>query len=160
VGDTTFEVDVRLDSRQFTTLPLAEDLRARDLWSERRIATFRKVKLSSLLPIVAAALLLSGCQNSFTKFRVTNYRDELVAEWIARGYVVPLERGYGITAVERTSGPPYSMATHYPDGWRTTVAGPHIWHWHCPKPRWLAEYDGDIPTPTPRMESKHAGRYW
>lgn len=103
------------------------------------------VKLSSLLPIAAAALLLCGCANTFTRFRVTNYHDELVAEWIARGFVEPLERGYGITAVERISGPPYSIVSHYPDGWPTVVTGPHIRHWHCPKPQWLAEYEGDLP---------------
>ena len=108
-----------------------------------------EVKLSSLLPIASAALLLCGCQNTFTRFRVTNYRDELVAEWVARGFVEPLERGYGITAVERKSGPPYSQVTRYPDGWPTVVTGSHIQHWHCPKPQWLAEYDGDIPPATP-----------
>ena len=81
------------------------------------------------------------------------YRDELVAEWIARGYVVPLERGYGITAVERRSAPPYSMVNRYPDGWRTTVVGPNIHHWHCPKPQWLAEYEGDVP-PAASMRTK------
>jgi len=106
------------------------------------------VKLSfllSLLCLAIAGLLLCGCQNSFTRFQVTNYRNELIAEWVARGYVEPLERGYGITAVERISGPPYSITSHYPDGWPTVVTGPHIWHWRCAKPHWLAVYDGDIP---------------
>ena len=63
----------------------------------------------------------------------------------AKFVIEPLERGYGITAVERISGPPYSIVSHYPDGWPTVVTGPHIRHWHCPKPQWLAEYEGDLP---------------
>ena len=110
----------------------------------------RAVKLSCLpaIAIAAAVLLLCGCANEFTRLRVTNARDELVAEWVARGYVMPLERGYAINAVERISGPPYSIVSHYPDGWRTVVTGPHIWHWRCPKPQWLAEYEGDLPAAT------------
>ncbi len=65
-----------------------------------------------LVPLIAStALLFCGCQNEFTRFRVTNYRDEVVAEWVARGAVTPLERGYDITAVERTSGAPYPVTT-------------------------------------------------
>jgi len=114
-----------------------------------------RVKLSSLLSIGAATLLFCGCQSTFTRFRVTNYRDELVSEWISRGFVMPLERGYGITAVERISGPPYSVVSRYPDGWPTVVVGPHIQHWHCSRPQWLAEYEGDVPpeTPVPRKKS-------
>lgn len=93
-----------------------------------------------LLPI-AAALLLSACQ-TYTKFRVTNYRGDLIAEWIAEGDVDRVGPGYKIKAVERTSGPPLSQTTYYPNGWRTTVAGPHIVRWRTSKPEWLRELDG------------------
>lgn len=99
-----------------------------------------------LMPF-AAILLFGGCQTQtqFTRLRVTNYRDEIVSEWTAKGRVVPLGRGgYSITAVERTSSPPYRVYTRYPDGWPTTVQGPHIRSWRCGKPAWLAELDGDL----------------
>jgi len=92
---------------------------------------------------------LSACEHApyghdtFTKLRVTNVRGELVAEWVARGYITPLARGYSIHAVERRTAPPFAMDIHYPDGWETTVVGANIHHWRCPKPRWLAEYEGD-----------------
>ncbi|WP_157447622.1 hypothetical protein [Chthoniobacter flavus] len=109
------------------------------------------MKSSSLFPILVAAAGLSACEHApyghdtFTKLRVTNVRGELVAEWIARGYITPLERGYGIDAVERRTAPPFATVAHYPDGWRTTAVGPNIHHWRCPKPLWLAEYEGDAP---------------
>lgn len=111
------------------------------------LAIVHGVNFFRLLPLLAAALLLTGCANSFTRFRVSNYRDEIIAEWVARGRVQPIERGYRITAVERISGPPYRTLTRYPDGWRTNVVGPHIWRWRCPKPLWLAELEGDAPPP-------------
>ncbi len=107
------------------------------------------MNLPRLLLLPALLTLLAGCQNSFTKFEVTNHRDQFIAEWVARGSVIPIERGYRITAIERRSGPPYSTLTRYPDGWRTTVVGPHIRRWSCPKPAWLAEREGDAP-PQPR----------
>lgn len=89
---------------------------------------------------------MSHHSEKFTRIRASNERDELVAEWVARGRIVPLERGgFRITAVERITAPPYPTVTHYPDGWRTSVQGAHIWHWGCPKPKWLAELEGDIP---------------
>ncbi len=103
--------------------------------------------------LLAGVLFVTGCQSpradskgsqtEFTKFRVTNYRGDLIADWVAEGKYQKTDRdGYLIKAVERTSGPPYSQTTRYPNGWNTTVAGPHIIHWLCPKPRWLAEMDG------------------
>ena len=83
--------------------------------------------------LLVAAALLTGCE-TYTKFRVTNYRDEVVAEWIARGHIARVGNGYRITAVERISGPPYRTITCYPDGWRTTVDGPHIVYARCGKP--------------------------
>jgi hypothetical protein len=106
----------------------------------------RAVNVLRFLAPLAALMLLAGCQTSstiFTKLRVTNYRDEVISEWVARGPIFPIERGYRITAVERISGPPYSMLNTYPDGWRTTVVGPHIRLWRCSEPAWLAEFEGD-----------------
>ena len=108
-----------------------------------------------VLPLLAAALLFAGCANSFTRLRVSNHRDEIIAEWIARGYVQRIERGFRITAVERFSGPPYRTLSRYPDGWKTNVVGPHIWKWGCPKPLWLAELEGDPLPPVPARKTIH-----
>lgn len=72
---------------------------------------------------------------------------------------MPLERGYEITAVERRSAPPYSMVNYYPDGWKTVVVGPHIHHWHCPEPRWLAEYNGEVPALTHPLDKYYSSRH-
>jgi hypothetical protein len=105
----------------------------------------RAVNSLSRLPLLAVLVLVTGCRTTeFTKLRVTNHRGELIAEWTAKGSISATERGYRITAVERLSGPPYSTYTRYPDGWRTNAVGPHILHWRCPKPLWLAELDGDV----------------
>lgn len=102
------------------------------------------MSLPRLLVFLVISLSATGCQNQFTRLRATNHRDEVIAEWTARGRIVPMERGgYQIKAVERVSGPPHPTYTRYPDGWRTTVQGAHIWHWRCPKPAWLAEIEGD-----------------
>ena len=96
------------------------------------------MKPPRLLLLLAALVLTAGCAAPrYTKLRVTNHRGEVLAEWVARGLIVPNERGYRITAVERLSGPPYPILSKYPDGWRTTVAGPHILHWRCGEPYWL-----------------------
>lgn len=111
-----------------------------------RFATFRPVNPFRLVLLLAAVALVTGCagREDFTRIRATNHRDQVIAEWTARGRVVPLERGgYRITAVERRSGPPDAVETRYPDGWQTTVQGAHIWRWECPKPAWLAELEGD-----------------
>ena len=94
----------------------------------------------SLLLLASAAMFLTGCQ-TYTKFRVTNYRDEMVAEWIARGHVARAGRGYRITAVQRLSGGAYPTLSRYPDGWRTTVDGPHIVRARCGKPFWLYQME-------------------
>jgi hypothetical protein len=72
---------------------------------------------------------------------VTNPRGELIAEWVARGYVYHNEVGYRITAVERMDAERFSKPARYPDGWRTTVVGPVIHHWRCAKPAWLEAED-------------------
>lgn len=86
--------------------------------------------------VLVVSLICSGCE-TFTKFRATDYRGGLIAEWVAKGEIEKAERGYRITAVERLSGPPYMTLTRYPEGWRTTVAGPNITYWRCGKPLWL-----------------------
>lgn len=123
-------------------------------------AIFRAVNAFRFLSLLASALLLTGCQNTFTRLRATNHRDELIAEWTARGRIIPLERGgYRIKAVERFSGEPHGTYTRYPDGWKTTVQGPHIWHWRCPKPAWLAELEGDpLPPATQPVKPKATPR--
>src|SRR6187402_375647 len=87
------------------------------------------VKLLRLLALPLLLLLLPGCVG-YTKFRATNLRGEMLAEWTARGLFYPVSNGYRITAVERISGPPHSHVSHYPDGWRTMVTGAHIERWH------------------------------
>ncbi len=103
---------------------------------------FRRMKFSRLLLLLAVLALSAGCTSGhYTKLRVTNARGEITAEWVARGYILRSELGYRITAVERLSGPPHSILSKYPDGWHTTVTGPHILHWHCGKPFWLYELE-------------------
>jgi hypothetical protein len=100
--------------------------------------------LVRILPLLVF-LCLAGCQTTakYTKFRVTNYRGELVADWIAEGSFRKVDKGYQIKAIERTSGPPFSRTIHYPNGWRTVIDGPHIVYWQCGKPFWLYAIDGD-----------------
>ncbi len=93
------------------------------------------------LSLLAAVLIFNGCQ-TYTKLRVTSYRGDLIADWIAEGAVHKKGPSYEIKAVERTSGPPFSQTTHYPNGWRTTVAGPNIVRWRTGKPFWLYQLDG------------------
>ncbi len=108
-------------------------------------AKFRRMKLPHLLALAALALL-AGCETGhhetkYTKLRVTDEHDNLIAEWVAKGYLLRVDKGYRITAVERLSGPPHPILSKYPDGWRTTVTGPHILRWRCGEPYWLYERD-------------------
>jgi hypothetical protein len=99
-----------------------------------------------LLP--AAVLALSACQalplysSAYTHFRVTNYRGDLIADWVAEGSYRRFGDAYEIKAVERTSGPPLSQTTRYPNGWRTVINGPHIIRTPTGKPYWLYRIDG------------------
>ena len=95
----------------------------------------------SRLCLLVIGVFLAGCQTTYTKFRVTNYRSELIADWIAEGGYSKVGTGYKIKAVERTSAPPYAQISRYPNGWRTTIDGPHIVYWRCGKPLWLYELD-------------------
>ena len=96
------------------------------------------------LVVLTSVLAVIGCQTTkrYTKFRVTNYRGELVADWTAEGSIRKVDNGYRIKAIERTSAPPHSETTRYPNGWITTVDGPHIVRWECGKPFWLYQLDG------------------
>jgi hypothetical protein len=107
-------------------------------------AKFRRMKFPRLLLLLAALALTTGCaSNRYTMLRVTDHRGGLIAEWVARGYVKRTDQGYRITAVERISGPPHSLLSKYPDGWHTTVTGPHILRWRCGQPYWLYEYENE-----------------
>ena len=107
-------------------------------------AKFRRMKFPRLLLLLAVLVLTAGCASRrYTKLRVTNPRGEILAEWVARGYILRSEQGYRITAVERLSGEPHPILSKYPDGWHTTVTGPHILHWRCGKPFWLYALEND-----------------
>jgi hypothetical protein len=97
--------------------------------------------LRNLWPLLALPFL-GGCETTYTELRVTNPRGELIADWIARGPIWKIEEGWRVTAVQRTDGPPNRGTTYYPDGWRTTVVGPYVHHWHCEKPAWLDNDNG------------------
>ena len=100
------------------------------------------MKFTRVLSLLAlTALLLPGCAGytGYTKFRSSNLRGEMLAEWTARGYYYRTFSGYRITAVERISGPPYPHESRYPRGWQTTVTGPTIEKWRTEKPAWLDE---------------------
>jgi hypothetical protein len=103
--------------------------------------------LPALLAL-GAALLLPACASRqtstrFTAIRVSTYRGETLAEYVARGPIQPTEGGYKIHAVERHSGAPYVQRSRYPYGWDTTVIGPRIHHWPTEKPDWLAQWEDE-----------------
>ncbi len=98
--------------------------------------------------VVCSALLLPGCASpttstKYTAIRVSTYRGETLAEYVARGPISPVEGGYRIHAVERRSGAPFSQLSKYPYGWDTTVIGPRIHYWRVWKPGWLAEWEDE-----------------
>jgi hypothetical protein len=99
------------------------------------------VKLNRVSFLLALAALLPGCASpgTYTKFRSSNLRGEMIAEWTARGPYYQTSSGYRITAVERVSGEPYPHESRYPRGWKTTVTGPSIDKWRTEKPAWLDE---------------------
>lgn len=113
----------------------------------------RDVKLSRLvlLVLLLPLLLLPGCatrryvgpEDAYYRVRVTNPRGELIADYIAQGYVKRTELGYSFKAVERTSAPPYMMTLRYPRGRRIEVMGPNIIVTPSGKPAWLYRMDGD-----------------
>jgi hypothetical protein len=100
------------------------------------------VKFPRIIPALLACIALSGCATRYTKFRATDPRGGLIAEWTARGFYYRTEGGYRITAVERLSAPPHSVLSKYPNGRRVTATGPHIVHWSTTKPAWLEKREG------------------
>ncbi|HYR57125.1 MAG TPA: hypothetical protein VEO95_00790 [Chthoniobacteraceae bacterium] len=98
------------------------------------------MKLSRLLLVAAALAFLPGCIG-YTKFRATNPRGEMIAEWTGVGLFYPVSNGYHITAVDRTIGPPLMLESHYPHGMPATVTGAHIERWHTHKPQWMYELE-------------------
>ena len=98
------------------------------------------MKLSRLFLLCALLLFLPGCIG-YTKFRSTNPRGETIAEWTARGFFYPVSGGYHITAIERISGPPHMLESHYPNGLPTVVTGALIERWHTHKPLWMYELE-------------------
>ncbi|MCE9610192.1 MAG: hypothetical protein K8R23_08275 [Chthoniobacter sp.] len=108
------------------------------------------MKFCRLLPLLAALIFascatwdFSGHHGDYTKLRVTNHRGGVMSEWVARGKIKRTEAGYRITAVERRSAAPYAQLSKYPEGWRTTVTGPHIERWRCGQPYWLYEWESE-----------------
>lgn len=77
----------------------------------------------------------------YTKFRSTNPRGEMIAEWTSRGFFYPVSGGYKITAVERISGPPLMHVSRYPHGVPVLVTGQHITRWHTHRPLWMYELE-------------------
>jgi hypothetical protein len=107
----------------------------------RALGIVRSVKPPALALALAALVFTTGCETQYTALRVTNHRGELISEWVAKGHIQRTDQGYRITAVERISGPPHPMMSKYPDGWRTTVTGPHILRWRCGEPLWLYDLE-------------------
>ncbi len=106
------------------------------------------MRFTFFLPLIIATL--AGCATSpwprhahYHRVRVTNYRGELIADWIAIGPVVRTgENSYRLRAVERFSGPPGMEDVHYPDGRKTEAVGPNIHISPCGEPLWLYELYG------------------
>lgn len=103
-----------------------------------------------LLLVCAALSTLSGCaffygHSPFQRYhlvRVTDIRGELVAEWVAEGFVARTERGYRFKAVERLSGGRYREEIHYPLGRQIEIGGQNIVVARTGKPLWLYQLEG------------------
>ena len=103
------------------------------------------------LLLLALAVLSTGCvtplgrskiSQHYRRITVTDYNGALVAEWIAEGNVPRRGDGYRFKAVQRTSAPPYVTTSHFPQGRKVAISGPHITVAPCGKPDWLYELDG------------------
>jgi hypothetical protein len=66
----------------------------------------------------------------------TNVRGQLVAEWVAHGYVRRVERGYAFEAIERVTAPPYVQRIRYPEGRKVRIGSPNIVITRCGEPDW------------------------
>jgi hypothetical protein len=98
-----------------------------------------------------ALALLAGCEApsptgkiKYTKLTVTDVRGDLIAEWVAEGRVKKTDLGYDIQAVERKSGPPYSVSMRYPNRRFASVVGPNIVLEEVEKPDWVQKLDADV----------------
>ena len=98
--------------------------------------------------LLLAFALLAGCETPlpmnkthYTRLTVTDPSGDPVAEWVAEGRVKKTDQGYDIQAVERKSGPPYPISTHYPNRRAATVVGPNIVLEDIEKPDWLGKLD-------------------
>ena len=101
--------------------------------------------------LLAVVLLSAGCvtplgrskfPEHYRKITITDYHGNLVAEWIAEGNVPQRGEGYAFKAVQRTSAPPFVTTSHFPQGRKVSISGPHITVAPCGKPDWLYELDG------------------
>ncbi len=101
--------------------------------------------------LLAVVLLSAGCvtpvgrskfPEHYRKITITDYHGNLVAEWIAEGNVPRRGEGYAFKAVQRTSAPPFVTTSHFPQGRKVSISGPHITVAPCGKPDWLYELDG------------------
>ena len=101
--------------------------------------------------LLAVILLSAGCVtplgrsrilSHYRKITVTDYHGGLVAEWIAEGNVWRRGDGYKFKAVQRTTPPPFVTTSHFPQGRKVAVDGPHITVAPCGKPAWLYDIDG------------------
>ena len=106
-------------------------------------------RVKFLLPL--AVLLCAGCvtplgrsklPQHYRKITVTDYHGALVAEWIAEGNVWRRGAGYRFIAVQRITPPPFVTTSHFPQGRKVSIDGPHITVAPCGKPEWLYEIDG------------------
>ena len=110
-----------------------------------------RVKSLRSLLLLAVVLLSAGCvtplgrsklPQHYRKVTITDHHGSLVAEWIAEGNVWRRGAGYKFTAVQRTSAPPFVTTSHFPQGRKVAIDGPHITVAPCGKPDWLYELDG------------------
>ena len=100
-----------------------------------------------LLLFAVFVLSMAGCADpwsrvippAYYRVRVTNPRGELVADWVAVGFVARTETGYRFRAVERLSAPPHMQSIRYPEGRQVEASGPNIIVARCPEPLWLYE---------------------
>jgi hypothetical protein len=134
-------------------LPLDPDIGFPRLSEKVLAATVRAVSFRKLLPLLLAALVLSGCTTSYTnnvftrnrvyrKVRVTDLQGNLIADWVAEGRVWRHGPGYRFKAVERKVGGSYPVTMRYPQGRKVVINGPNIVVMPCGKPQWLYEIEG------------------
>ncbi len=110
-----------------------------------RVNSLRYLVLLAVLALTAGCVTPLGrskIPHHYRKITVTDYHGSLVAEWVAEGKVSRRGDGYRFTAVQRTSSPPFVTTSHFPQGRKIAITGPHITVAPCGKPDWLYELDG------------------